>query len=632
MMHRSTSPPSPRPLLAALLLAAGLGVAGACGTGSPAPAMEGAPGPMLAGAGPVIPDSILRDTLTHPPVISAVPVQVNGQTQRILDAEMHVVLRSLPLPGGGSDTMRTWHLTRANGQSYDRIGYPGPTFRVQPGDSVRILLVNDLPAQASDTACETYPASTRSPNPDVTPNCLHGPNSSNIHFHGFHVSPRDSADNVLLEVLPQGGRYQYAFSIPMNQAPGTHWYHPHKHGSVALQVTNGMSGAFIVEGSGLDAVSAGMRQHLVALQQIAPQLNMVQPKGDPPFAVNGQVSPVIVMRPGEVQRWRLVNENVAKASNGLIFFTPGGPKMYDAARDGIQYAPSNYSITTPDDSLLMAPGNRLDVLVKAPGTPGLHELRVSPVAEDESNGLSNRERLRVQRVQSEGVLLDANFSAAEQPQTLLRVYVTGPTSETYATVLPPRLPALPSFLDNLADPGGTQASLVFSEVGGPGGYPNFYLGTAANPRQQFNPNQDFLTMPLGGTQNWKIENRTVNGLPHPFHIHINPFQVTEVVYPLGKGDPNHLLYEQLNLAAATAPIWLDVIPLPLPVINSATGAVTSPAYIHIRQRYDNFTGPYVIHCHILGHEERGMMQRIAVTPDGGPETGTAGAHAGHGNH
>ena len=620
-------------LLLALLVSAGMGVAAACGTSGSAPAAGAAPPPMAAAAAAAIPDGFLEDTLTEPLVIRAVPVNVGGRVVRILDVEMHVILTSLPLPEGGSDTMRTWRLVKANNQTYDRVGYPGPTFRVQRGDSVRILLVNHLPEEGSGTRCERYPASTRPQNPDRMPNCLHGPNSTNIHFHGFHVSPRDYADNVLIEVEP-GESYQYAFSIPQNQSPGTHWYHPHKHGSVALQVTNGMSGAFIVEGGGLDEVTTGMREHLVAIQQIAPQLNMVNNTGDPPYAVNGQVAPVIVMRPGEVQRWRLVNENVAKATNGLIYFTPGGPRMYDAARDGVQFAPANYSIASPDDSLLMAPGNRLDVLVKAPGGPGLHEMRISPVAEDESAGESNRERGRIQAARAQGVL-DPSFSAAEQPRTLVRVYVTSETGGTYARVLPPTLPSLPAFLDNLAYSGGTQVSLVFSERGGPGGFPNFFLGTAAAPEQQFDPNQNFLTLPLGQTQDWKVENRSMNQLPHPFHIHINPFQVTEVVYPMGSGDPNHLLYQQLNAAAGSSvnsPIWLDVIPLPLPIVNSTTKTIVSPAYIRIRQRYENFTGPYVMHCHILGHEERGMMQRIAVTPGGVPEAAAPAGAAPHGGH
>jgi L-ascorbate oxidase len=144
-------------------------------------------------------------------------------------------------------------------------------------------------------------------------------------------------------------------------------------------------------------------------------------------------------------------------------------------------------------------------------------------------------------------------------------------------------------------------------------------------------------------QTWKVVNTsTVN---HPFHIHINPFQVIDVYYP-NANDPNARLYRQLDSAAQVrgTPIWLDVIPLP-----KASG--TTPGYILIRQGYEPFLnadgstctncgpayGEFVMHCHILGHEERGMMQVIEIIPSasmqsssggsGGQSHGTGHSHA-----
>src|SRR5690606_23514295 len=111
---------------------------------------------------------------------------------------------------------------------------------------------------------------------DTYPNCFHGPNSTNIHYHGFHVTPNSPGDNVLLEIPPDS-TFQFAFRAPLNQSPGTHWYHPHKHGSVALQVINGMAGAFIVEGGGLDSLTKAnnIRERVFVVQQIDPNLNLV---------------------------------------------------------------------------------------------------------------------------------------------------------------------------------------------------------------------------------------------------------------------------------------------------------------------------------------------------------------------
>lgn len=584
------------------------------------------------------------DTLRDPLTIHAVPVQTPTGMRNILDVEMHAVMAPLRTPTGTIDTLRTWKVTRANGAPMDSMGYPGPTFVVSPGDSVRILLVNGLPEEAP-VPCVSYPAYD-STFIDKAPDCFHQPNSTNIHYHGFHVSPENYADNVLIEILPDS-THQYAFGIPMNQSPGTHWYHPHKHGSVALQVANGMSGAFLVMGGGLDSITQNatdsvtgntvpMRDHLVAIQQIGHQVNLVRDStGDPPYAINGQVNPVIVMQPGEVQRWRIVNENVAKPANYAVFFDSSAEpvQMFDIARDGVQFAPGNYNAVDSDDSLLVAPGNRLDVFVKAPATPGYHAMRVRPVAEDDVRGVGRRERARVEARNPGARLSDAQINAAaEAPVTLLNVYVPPqPTRTGYATVLPAALPALPQFLANLQDPGGIQEVVVFSDsgLGGrgqPANPPRFYLGSAEDPRQQFIPDSNFLYLPLNQTQNWRVENWSLNQLPHPFHIHINPFQVTQVVYPRDTADSNHQLYEQLNAAAARgAPIWLDVIPLPQPTVD-ANNNVIDIGYITIRQRYEDFTGAYVIHCHILGHEERGMMQRITVTPNGQPPTAAQGAH------
>jgi FtsP/CotA-like multicopper oxidase with cupredoxin domain len=618
------------------------GAAAACAPGVSAPSSVAMARPAAAATG--------LDSLRDPLTISSVPVQTPSGVRNILDVEMHAVMAPLRTPTNTIDTLRTWKITRANGVPMDSMGYPGPTFVVSPGDSVRILLVNKLPEE-EPLPCVSYKAYD-STFIDKAPDCFHQPNSTNIHFHGFHVSPEDYADNVLIEILPDS-THQYAFGIPANQSPGTHWYHPHKHGSVALQVSNGMSGAFLVTGGGLDSITQNavdsvsgrtvpMRDRLVAIQQIGHQVNLVRDTlGDPPYAINGQVNPVIVMQPGEVQRWRIVNENVAKPANYAVFFDSSAEpvQMFDAARDGVQFAPGNYDPVDSDDSLLVAPGNRLDVFVKAPSTPGLHSMRVRPVAEDDVRGVGRRERVRVRARNPNARLSDAQINReAEAPVTLLNVYVPEqPTTTGYATVLPRSLPALPSFLGNLQDPGGIQETVVFADsgLGGQGlpAYPpRFYLGTAANPLQQFEPDSNFLYLPLNKTQNWRVENRSINQLPHPFHIHINPFQVTQVFYPRGTQDSNYQLYEQLNRAAASGnPIWLDVIPLPQPTVDSAHNLIQA-GYITIRQRYEDFTGAYVMHCHILGHEERGMMQRITVTPTGqrpsaaaSPPSGSHGA-------
>ncbi len=597
------------------------------------------------------------DTLIEPVRVASVPQVVDGDTVNVLDATLEVVYGQLPVPltngTSGPQWLRSYRLVSARVTPFSRdttaygvVAFPGPTFVFSPGDRVRIRLVNsltNLPDQGN-SECMSYPAASDSaPVRDTMPECFHGPNWTNIHYHGFHVTPDSTGDNVLLQIQP-GRSFQYAFDIPLNQSPGTHWYHPHKHGSVAIQVANGMSGAFIIRGGGLDSLtdSMGIRERLLAVQNVDSTLNLLQnsPPRNSVKLINGQYRPVVRMYPGEVQRWRIVNENITKNTNFRIAFsdTAGDvPKMYDVARDGVAYGPANYSPNRPDPSLIMAPGNRLDVLVQAPRTLGVHHFSAVPVVDQHPERQSRQVRL--------------NAAGGVKADTLFVVEVVAGTA--LATTLPSALPALPAFLANLPGPIADTAALfrdtasmpviVFTDSGSSTKAtltpPQFWLGTVRDPQQQFNDTLVYLPttsgdvarpMLLGQLQTWRVENvgQTTN---HPFHIHINPFQVVYAHYPKGAADPNAPFYADLNRAAqASSPIWLDVIALPLPAVDAA-GNVTDPGYVIIRQQYENFTGRYVMHCHILGHEERGMMQLLEVFPTAGAvqRTVPGGAHHQH---
>lgn len=550
---------------------------------------------LVAGCGDP-PEPLPADTLVEPVVVRSDPAE------RLLDVQLEVVLDTFEVPGSGTQALRAYRLVSANTyQGPPVTAFPGPTFRVQPGDSVRIRLVNRLPPDPNPHACMSYAASTSTPPRDTFPNCFHGPNSTNVHYHGFHVTPEGSGDNVLIEIPPDSA-WQFAFGIPLDQSPGTHWYHPHKHGAVAIQVTNGMAGAFVVEGGGLDSMvtALGLREHLIAVQQVDSALNLVNSGVRATKLVNGQLDPVIVMRPNEVQRWRVVNENVSASTTYKLVFegdsTRVVPALYDVARDGVQFAPANYDPGSADTSLILAPGNRLDVFVQAPPSAGEHQLNAVLVAD----------------VQARNELPEA-VRAAGTPQPLLTVLVIDDGAPV-PTELPEALPELPAFLANLEPTTDTAAFIVFSETGSSGGGanpPRFYLGTLENPQMQFDPTTPFLTLPLGATQTWKVLNLSTNQINHPFHIHVNPFQVIEVGYD--PSDPNAPLYAELNAASRGGnPVWMDTFALPLP------DSAGNPGTLVLRQRYVRYTGRFVMHCHVLGHEERGMMQLVEIVASPAP--------------
>ena len=537
---------------------------------------------------------------------------------------------------------------------------PRPTFRVQHGDLVRIQLINSLPQGGPEDSNEVCKQATMTGTPltipDVFQGCFHGFDYTNIHYHGMHVTPDSTStmvgDDVLMVIAP-GDTLQYSFRIPQNQSPGTHWYHPHKHGSVAIQVANGMAGAFIVEDTtmGLDPIvkDLGMIEHVVAVQQVAQTVGLLSGFGEldaPAPLVNGQLRPTIYMAPGEVQRWRIVNENTTRTTKTFdVGFTDfanvAEPSLFDVARDGVQFAPGNYDAVNDDRFLHMAPGQRLDVFVQAPRTLGRHQFQTTHIP-----GAGRQS-------QDPTLPVDTTLGGTTPDTVVLFYVVVDSTLTGRNTTLPSTLGPLPAFLAGELPAAADTALIVFTDSLNQ--QPTqFYLGSRLNPYQRFDDHSVFvpsdtngtaMPMVLNQTQTWKIVNNSQQQISHPFHIHINPFQVDTVVYPLGTDDPFHGLYEQLNAAArAGNPIWLDVLPLPLPTADTLGNGNHNTAYAVITQKYDDFdgcpngscgppTGSFVMHCHILGHEERGMMQVLQITEDG-RLTAAAQGHGGgaHGAH
>jgi L-ascorbate oxidase len=144
----------------------------------------------------------------------------------------------------------------------------GPNIRVRPGDTVRMTLHNELPKD--DPSCQAG-ADTHD-----TPGCF---NNTNLHSHGLWVSPTGNSDNVLLDIKP-GQSFPYEYNIPLDHPAGTFWYHPHRHGSTAIQVSSGMAGALIIEGNrppgdrpeqtgDIDMLTRGMPEKLLVLDQTA---------------------------------------------------------------------------------------------------------------------------------------------------------------------------------------------------------------------------------------------------------------------------------------------------------------------------------------------------------------------------
>lgn len=381
--------------------------------------------------------------------------------------------------------------------AYER-SIPGPTLRVRPGDQLDVALVNSL-----------------------------GGDITNLHVHGMHVSPRDNGDNVFLHVM-SGQTFDYSYAIPANHPPGLYWYHPHSHGDSSQQVAAGLGGAIVVEG-GLDDLPgiAGLTERLLVLQ--GPFLGA---SGQAQYLVNGQVDPEIAIRPGETQRWRILNAS----ANAFFNLQLVRHRLHEIATDG-NPRPQVETI----DTLLLGPAERSEVLVQG-GPAGIYELRSLSWAED--------------------------IPSQAQPQFKVATVVSaGETSE----------PApLPTALIEREDLGKAEIAgeriITFQE--------NATAPVFAIDGKAFGEDRVDQTVKLNTVEEWTLRNDSPEW--HPFHIHVNDFQVMS-----RNGRPEPRTYED-------------------------TSRIPPRGELVIRTHFLDFTGKFVYHCHILGHEDAGMMGVVEV--------------------
>jgi FtsP/CotA-like multicopper oxidase with cupredoxin domain len=527
----------------------------------------------------------------------------------------------------------------------------GPTLRARPGDTLRIKLVNNLPPEQPENCADIEECKDPAPvppsplvnairkgdeakvrqmaakaEPDAgmlhDMNKPHGFNTTNIHTHGLHVSPSGKSDNVFVEVKP-GEHFDYEIKIPSDHAAGTFWYHAHKHGSVAMQLGGGMQGMIIVEG-GMDQQPEikAARERIFVFQQLSYLHNKKSGynelecfdksfgPGRRPWAcmtknlgrrttINGLKQPVIHMRPGAVERWRFVHGGIRESLH-LRWLGPvrrdasltDARAFYALAYDGIATG------TITEEAVVgLEPGYRADVLVKAPDDPaqaGTYFLTDEPSA----NGLFGEpeDRKILARVEVGGAPQIMNLPA---PGDLAQYKQTRPIPSTEVT--------------------GYQSAMYRIDFRGDRKF-QINLQSYGNHVRQ---------LKLGDVEEWELvaapspTGLSPTGEPtdplyiaHPFHIHVNPFQIVAVIPdPFWKdenpnkpnangaphpGDP----YIEGLLAKHKNEVWKDTL-LMLP----------RNTYI-IRTRYENFTGKFVQHCHILDHEDQGMMENIEIISPG----------------
>jgi len=447
-------------------------------------------------------------------------------------------------------------VTDSTGRSqfqYQGVDVP-PIMRVRPGQTLEVEYVNHL-APISKEKCVVVPCTDR----------------SNLHFHGLHVSPDAPQDDVLTMSAAPGQTLKYSVQVPLDQPPGLYWYHTHPHGESYRQDLDGMSGAIVVEG--IDRYVPELRQmqerimvlrdaeldaagapRAAILQRVAMQPQSCgKATGDPEraFTVNGVVRPQIEIAPGERQFWRVVNASPDLYADLEI----PGERLEVVAMDGMPFAFHDASVRTRSfDHVLLSPGGRMEAIVTGP-------------AADKAAGSSTVFQTRCVDTGADGdpnpamVLADLVPRAAHEPVQALVKDSGRPVHEdiTEAKLLPVER-AEPHF------------TVVFTED-----KQGFYI----NNHKFMMMDPPMVTEQVGFYRHWRVVNNTNE--VHPFHIH----QV-------------HFLVYQNNGKALSKPEWLDTVNVDPHGSVDLVMDFTDPI----------IRGMSVFHCHLLNHEDKGMMAKI----------------------
>ncbi|HEY3423723.1 MAG TPA: multicopper oxidase family protein [Negativicutes bacterium] len=402
--------------------------------------------------------------------------------------------------------------------------FPGPVIRAGKGETLKLNFKNSLPATDSLNFLG------------------HQRNITNIHTHGLHVSPKEPADAMMIMLKP-GQSYSYVYDLSKEEPGHLNFYHPHVHGTVAEQYWAGLVGPLVIKDE--NALLSSFETHVMVIKDMTLSGSLPSPytstseymkgKEGNMVMVNGEVNPVLSIRPGQIQRWQLVNACNAR----FVKLSLEKHSMYLIGTDG-GLLDKPYQQT----ALLLAPGERIDILVKASQIGGSFKLLSLPY--------------------------DRGCSTLQQV-TLLTLSYNGPTAQE---VIPGSI-----------NPAAARKKLDTSKL------PRRQMTLSMMMGKGYINGQSFTDMDhcysvmsqTGSYEIWEIINQS--NMDHPFHQHVNSCQVLSI----SGGDS---AYASLY---TTIPAWKDVVIVPK--MGKATLLVPVMDY----------EGMTMFHCHIIEHEDIGMM-------------------------
>jgi FtsP/CotA-like multicopper oxidase with cupredoxin domain len=483
-------------------------------------------------------------------------------------------------------------------------GIQSPTLRVHPGDLLILHLKNEL-ALPSPAPAHVHA------NPGACGSGMMSESATNLHLHGLVIPPvchQDDALNTLIQ--PTDPAFEYRVRIPRDQPPGLYWYHPHPHGSSEAQVLGGASGALIVEGiEQANRLIAGLPERVIVLRD----QRVTSTRADPakpgkdlslnfvPVTYPDYALAVIQMRPSERQFWRVLNASADTYVDLKLLFD-GKPQFLGViALDGIPIGladgkPRNHVLW--ESHIALPPAGRAEFVVNGPPAGIPASLATQAVLTGPTTGPAAA--LPAPAATAATGAVPAAGDDDNSPPRPLAAIVTSSSAEEPASILPasglqlqpPSRPPLASvkpvrerklyFSEEPQDPKAANSPTIF------------YITEEGKTPKAFDPASSApdIVVHQGDVEDWTIENRSTE--THAFHIHQTHFMVVE-----SHGVP------------VDEPYLRDTIN-----VQFWNGYSTQFPSVKLRMdfRDPNIVGTFPYHCHILQHEDGGMMGTIRVAP------------------
>jgi len=450
-----------------------------------------------------------------------------------------------------------------------------PTLRLNPGDQLVLNLTDNIQApydkfpRKSQMHMHIPAKQGAKPADDCNGGTLMG-GSTNMHFHGLNIPPTCHKDDVIYTLIQSGDPpFQYSFQVPPNDNPGMYWYHPHAHGNTTTQVDGGAAGAIILEGT--LSGTQGLPERVFVIRQQFQNPNSWLP-GPNQLTVNFQPalwpvesSPYINVTYGQQEFWRVVNATTQAFLSLQLWYGSTQQQLEVLALDGVPLPEPIY-----ENEIDLPPAGRAEFII-----PGLPPGQTGAFL---TNGFNT------------GPVGNSN-----PPQQLIQIQGSdNPKVEPRAAPPPAKPPAERQRFAGLAtqQPTATRKLYFSEQAPGTNGPFQFTITVEGHkPRAFHMDDPPAIVTTTGSVEDWTIENRT--GEVHAFHIHQLHFLVLAI-----NGAPvlNGELQDTIIL-----PNWSGSGPYP---------SVT----LRMDFRDPNIAGTFVYHCHILDHEDAGMMAKIQVVP------------------